>query len=186
MPKLHIRWMLRTDLPQVLSIEQKSFGHPWSEEEFRQNLRKREAIGMVAETKDEKGASKILGYVCYEIHSNHISLTNLAVDPEYRRQGVGSEIVDKMVQKLESHRRQKLTAAIGEKNLDAQLFFRDHDFKATRVAKSYYQDTGEDAFVMERYHSRLNTDEILADISYVNRIKNYSDPGAGDKRGNAR
>ncbi|MEM1305855.1 MAG: ribosomal-protein-alanine N-acetyltransferase RimI, partial [Planctomycetota bacterium] len=50
-PKLrvHIRWMIRRDMQEVLGIEQESFEFPWLEEDFIRCLRQRNCIGMVAE-----------------------------------------------------------------------------------------------------------------------------------------
>ena len=49
---VHIRWMIRRDMPEVLSIENESFEFPWSEEDFIRCLRQRNCIGMVAEHHD--------------------------------------------------------------------------------------------------------------------------------------
>ena len=47
--RVHIRWMIRRDMPEVLAIEHASFEFPWCEEEFLRVLRQRNCIGMVAE-----------------------------------------------------------------------------------------------------------------------------------------
>ena len=47
--RVHIRWMIRRDMPEVLAIEHASFEYPWCEEEFLRVLRQRNCIGMVAE-----------------------------------------------------------------------------------------------------------------------------------------
>jgi len=44
---VHIRWMIRRDMPEVLDIESGSFEFPWSEEDFIRCLRQRNCIGMV-------------------------------------------------------------------------------------------------------------------------------------------
>ena len=50
--RVHIRWMIRRDMPEVLDIERDSFEFPWSEEDFMRCLRQRNCIGMVAERGD--------------------------------------------------------------------------------------------------------------------------------------
>ena len=59
---VHIRWMIRRDMPEVLEIEQSSFEFPWTEEDFIRCLRQRNCIGMVAEY-DEK----VVGFMIYEL-----------------------------------------------------------------------------------------------------------------------
>ena len=45
--EVHIRWMIRRDMPGVLEIEKLSFEYPWTEEDFIRCLRRRNCIGMV-------------------------------------------------------------------------------------------------------------------------------------------
>ena len=79
-------------------------------------------------------------------------------------------MVKKLVNKLSTHRRQKITLAVRERNLPAQVFFRSHEFKATRVLRCYYEDSGEDAFQMEYRVGDEFEDEIDGP---VNRIAQY-------------
>ncbi len=142
--RTHIRWMIRRDMPFILAIEQASFGSPWLEEDFLRCLRQRNCIGMVAELGDE-----VLGYMIYELHKHKLQILNFAVCPRHRRQGIGSHMLRKLCSKLTSHRRTRITLELRETNLEAQLFFRARRFMATAVLRSFYEDTGEDAFVMQ-------------------------------------
>ena len=142
--RVHIRWMIRRDMPEVLQAERQSFEYAWTEDDFLRCLRQRNCIGMVAEHDD-----RIVGFMIYELHKNRLHVLNFAVAPAYRRCGVGAQMVSKLVGKLSSHRRSKITLAVRERNLAAQVFFRSQDFKATRVLRNYYEDSGEDAFQME-------------------------------------
>ena len=46
---VHVRWMIRRDMPEALNAEQEAFEFPWSEEDFTRCLRQRNCIGMVAD-----------------------------------------------------------------------------------------------------------------------------------------
>lgn len=140
---IHIRWMIRRDMPSVLSIEDKSFEFPWSEEEFIRCLRQRDCIGMVAEIGDQ-----IAGFMIYELHKSRIHLLSCAVHPDFKRQGVGRSMIDKLISKLAYQRRNRIALEVRETNLIAQLFFRSLGFKASSVLKSFYEDTTEDAYLM--------------------------------------
>jgi len=60
--------------------------------------------------------------------------------------------------------------AVRERNLSAQLFFRAQGFRAVRVLRSYYEDSGEDAFLRQDRRA----DEAGADLEEgVNRIAQY-------------
>ena len=92
---LHIRWLIRRDLAEVLRIEQNGFEHFWSEEDFRKCLRQRNCIGMVAEY-DER----VVGFMIYELHKNQLHVLNFAVRPDARRRCVGKQMLQKLVGKL--------------------------------------------------------------------------------------
>ena len=85
--RVHIRWMIRRDMPEVLQTEQHSFEFPWTEEDFLRCLRQRNCIGMVAEQ-----GEKVVGFMIYELHKNKLHILNFAVHPGFRRAGVGSTL----------------------------------------------------------------------------------------------
>ena len=72
--RIHIRWMIRRDMAEVLAIEAESFEFPWSEEDFIRCLRQRNCIGMVAELDDH-----VVGFMIYELHKNRLHVLNFAV-----------------------------------------------------------------------------------------------------------
>jgi ribosomal-protein-alanine N-acetyltransferase len=163
---IHIRWMIRRDMPEVMRTERASFEYAWTEDDFLRCLRQRNCIGMVAEENDH-----VAGFMIYELHKTRLNVLNFAVHPSVRRMGIGGLLIAKLEYKLISHHRQKITLAVRERNLAAQMFFRRHGFQATRLLRNYYEDSGEDAYFMEfRAPSVQSYDEIA---STVNRIANY-------------
>jgi ribosomal-protein-alanine N-acetyltransferase len=165
--RVHIRWMIRRDMPEVLVAEQASFEYAWTEEDFLRCLRQRNCIGMVAEQ-----GEKVVGFMIYELHKAKLHILNFAVSPTFRRLGVGGQMVAKLISKLSSHRRTRITLEVRETNLPAQLFFRAQGFKAVRVLRAYYEDSGEDAFQMQY---RLADDTGEDNEEAVNRIAQYEE-----------
>ena len=159
--RVHIRWMIRRDMPEVLAIEHASFEFPWCEEEFLRVLRQRNCIGMVAEY-----GERVVGFMIYELHKNKLHVLDFATHPEFRRQGVGHQMIGKLVGKLSSHRRTRIALYVRETNLASQLFYRVQGFRAVEVAREHYQDTGEDAFVMQY----LFDESVLDEPILTNRI----------------
>lgn len=166
--RVHIRWMIRRDMPEVLEIEQASLEYPWSDDDFLRCLRQRNCIGMVAEH-----GEKDVGFMIYELHKFKLHLLNFAVHPQWRRRGVGAQMVAKLVGKLSNHRRTRITLEMRETNLDAQKFFRSQGFRAARVLSKFFEDSGEDAFVME-YRFAGDPDDLYAETP-ANRIAQYLD-----------
>lgn len=145
--QVHIRWMIRRDTPAVLNIEAASFENPWSEDESIRTLRNREVIGMVAELADE-----VVGVMIYELHKNRLHLIKFAVAPQARRQGIGSTMIEKLVSKLSHDRRNRIMLEVSESNLAALLFFKSQGFRAIKILRDYYEDTTEDAYLMQYRH----------------------------------
>jgi ribosomal-protein-alanine N-acetyltransferase len=142
--RVHIRWLIRRDMPEVLAIEAQSFEYPWSDADFIRSLRQRNCIGMVAEHED-----RVVGFMIYELHKSRIHVLNFAVAEDCRRRGVGSQMIAKLCGKLSVQRRSRIVLAVRETNLAAQLFFRENGFRAVSVLRCYYADTPEDAYMMQ-------------------------------------
>src|SRR3954469_24607477 len=117
--RVHIRWMIRRDMAEVLEIERGAFEFPWFEEEYIRCLRQRNCIGMVAEH-----GERVIGFMIYELHKTRLHLLNLAVAKQFRRRGTGEQMMAKLTGKLSSQRRTRILLEVRETNLDAQLFFR--------------------------------------------------------------
>lgn len=140
---VQIRWLIRRDMADVLRIEQQSFDHPWSEEDFLCCLRQRNCIGMVAEHEHD-----IVGFMIYELHKSRLHILNFAVDRDFRRRSVGTQMVLRLIDKLSQQRRHEILLEVRERNLDGQLFFRKLGFRAISILRAHYDDTEEDAYLM--------------------------------------
>jgi ribosomal-protein-alanine N-acetyltransferase len=108
----------------------------------------------------------------YELHKAKLHILNFAVHPSFRRHGVGAQMVAKLISKLSSHRRTRITLEVRETNLPAQLFFRHEGFKALKVLRSFYEDSGEDAYLLQY---RLADDAGDDFEESVNRIAQYEE-----------
>jgi len=142
--RVHIRWMIRRDMTEVLDIERESFEFPWYEEDFIRCLRQRNCIGMVAEH-----GERVVGFMIYELHKTRLHILNFAVAEGFRHRDVGRQMAEKLISKLSSQRRTQISLEVRETNLTAQLFFKQLGFRATSVLRSYYEDSPEDAYLMK-------------------------------------
>ena len=142
--RVYIRWMIRRDMAEVLDIESAVFQWPWQEDDFIRCLRQRNCIGMVAEHED-----RILGFMVYKLHKTRLHVLNFAMHPARQRRGIGRQMVEKLKNKLSMERRNRLMLEVRESNLDAQLFFRAQGFRCANVLRDFYDDTDEDAYLMQ-------------------------------------
>lgn len=143
--RVHIRSMIRRDMPEILAIDAESFEHPWTEEDFIRCQHQRNCNCAVAEYEEQ-----VVGYMLYEVHKARIHVLNFAVSPACRRRGVGAQMVGKLLSKLTPNGRRRIRLEISGANLEAQLFFQTHGFRAVRVLHGHYgQRSDEDAYVLE-------------------------------------
>ena len=140
---IHIRWLIRRDLDRVLAIERASFAAPWNIGDFYAVLKSRTTIGVVAES-----SGLVVGYAVYDMRPDRIELINLAVAPDYRLRWIGKQLVRRLIDRLRG-RRNLIRARVSERNLGAQLFFRDQGFVATGIEREPYGEPDHDAYVMD-------------------------------------
>lgn len=131
---VHVRWMIRRDMPYMLDIDRQSFAQPWSEDALLKQLRNRRVIAMVAEVDEITG-----GFFVYEHSGPQITIHRFAVDPKFRRMGVGKRLVAKLVSKL-GPQRSRLVIDVRESNLPAQLFFASQGFRCTAIVEGPWDD----------------------------------------------
>lgn len=161
---VQIRWMIRRDETEVINIERASFEYPWTAEDLLDVLRQRNCIGMVAEHDLD-----VVGYMVYELHKRKLHLLNFAVHPDYRRLGVGTQMVQKMIGKLSTQRRRDITLHVRESNLAGQLFFQSQGFYAVDIIRDFYEECDESAYAL-----RYRVDEDSPRHAHINRITKYT------------
>lgn len=142
--KVHIRYMIRRDMPEVLEIEHGSYEFPWSEEDFVRYMRQRNVIGMVAEHDDQ-----IVGFMIYELHKKRVHPLSVAVHPDWRRRNIGTALIDQLKAKSCKERRHKIVMEVRETNLTGQLFLKSVSFRAVAVVPGGWDFTADDAYVMK-------------------------------------
>lgn len=134
--KINIRPFKPSDLKGVMKVEKASFPSPWEEKDFQRAMKDHKNVGMVAEVQDE-----IVGYLIYRLEKDECTITSIAVLPQLRRKGIGKALFNKLLlMSSKPHRSIELTAS--DANLEAHLFFKHLNFKATAVLHNFY-DSGD-------------------------------------------
>ena len=107
----------------------------------------------------------------YGLEKKKIRILNLAVDPEFRRQGVGTFMAKKLINKLSPEKRKDIITIVRETNLPAQLFFKNQRFRATEILRNHYERSDEDGYVM--VYSLFDISNNLNQYRPRNRISRY-------------
>jgi ribosomal-protein-alanine N-acetyltransferase len=143
--KTNIRWMIRRDLNEVVEIEKSSFKFPWGIENFTSQLKKRNIIGMVS---TDAQTDEILGYMVYGLYSDHLHLISFAVKEKYRRLRIGTEMIEKLIRKLNPKRRTSIRSHVRVDNFEALKFCREAGFRITSYEESYFKEYDIDAYAI--------------------------------------
>ena len=111
----------------------------------------------------------VVGFMIYELHKSRLHVLNFSVASAMRRRGVGSQMVAKLISKLSHERRTRILLEVRETNLAAQLFFRALGYRAVSVLREFYEDTPEDAYIME-YQYQASQEEKIFPINRIARL----------------
>ena len=141
--KVVIELMNFDDIKNVIEVENKSFTIPWHEESFIQELSNNLALYLVA-----KIEGRAVGYVGVWKILNEGHITNVAVHPEYRNQGIGRALVSELLLLCMKDGIDAFTLEVRKSNLTAQKLYKDLGFVETGIRKRYYSDNNEDAVIM--------------------------------------
>jgi len=136
-----VRRLAYSDLPAVVSIERRSFPAPWSLAMFVLELSKPAGICLAATRGGE-----LQGYLVCSRYDRVWHLMNVAVAPEWRRRGVASGLVGRLI--AETGGALPVTLEVRVSNRDAIAMYEKLGFRSAGVRPRYYQDNGEDALIM--------------------------------------
>lgn len=135
--------MTAADIENVIAIERASFQFPWSTRFFLDELQVDCARSILAEVD-----GRIVGYVLFWFLPEEVDIHNIAVHPDFRRQGIRRLLLEQVVDSARRQERLRVTLDVRFSNAPAQNLYRSFGFVIRGLRKGYYSDNGEDALVM--------------------------------------
>ena len=151
------RAMRAADVVRIAELERICFRSPWSETSIRGELRNKLAHYQVVES---DGA--IIAYAGMWVFLGEAHITNVAVDPEYRRQGIGRALMLHMMKTALSYNASAMTLEVREHNEAAKSLYFQLGFEKAGVRKGYYSDTGEAAWILWQHDISAMVDSEAA------------------------
>lgn len=136
------------DLSEIETIEKNSFSVPWSEGSFREELVRPFSYLYVAKP-DNGRLLPVLGYVCFWILFGELHLLNLAVHSDYRRKGIGRNLLEFALNMGETAGVEMAALEVRPSNTAAVNLYEQAGFVEVGRRRGYYSDTHEDAIIME-------------------------------------
>jgi len=139
-----IEQMRLDDLPEVLEIEKASFRTPWPPHAYRTELEtNRLATYLVARI---EGRVVAFGGMWIMVDEAHI--TTFAVDPGWRRQGIGERLLIAMLDIAIARGAREATLEVRLSNMAARRLYEKYGLRPVGVRPRYYSDDQEDALIM--------------------------------------
>jgi ribosomal-protein-alanine N-acetyltransferase len=138
--------MTTADLVRIDTLEQQIIPDSWPRESFEDHLEELRAGGVVALSGDI-----IVGYACYSNSEGQLHLTNLAVDPSYRRKSVANGLLDHILGLAREQECELIFLEVRTSNEMARQFYESTGFSVIDTCDGYYDDPAEDALVMSRW-----------------------------------
>jgi len=132
------------DLDQVIKIENTVFPNPWPRYFFESDLVSDQAIKLSA-----VDGCRVIGYAMATVAGPELHITNVAVDPEYQRQKIGTRLVHKLEEKGKESGCLEAYLEVRVSNKVAQMLYENLGYEIAYTRRYYYLD-GEDAYIMKR------------------------------------
>lgn len=129
-------------LNAVAALETVCFASPWTREGLAEELSNPQAHFLVAEADGETA-----GYIGVQEICGEGYVTNVAVLPEYRRQGIGERLVREAVRGAETRGCSFLSLEVRVGNETAIRLYERLGFRAQGRRKNFYRDPTEDAYI---------------------------------------
>ncbi len=134
-------------IPQIEALERQCFSMPWTAE-LLQSQMKGSQHEFIAAVSPE---GNVLGYVgmMYVLDEGYIS--NVAVSPEHRRQGIADKLIDRLCKICEGLSLSFVTLEVRAGNAPAIALYEKHGFRRVGLRKNYYERPKEDALLMTKF-----------------------------------
>lgn len=143
MHELEILDMTMNDFSQIEPIFNTEFDDFWEPINLKSELNNENSKYIVAK---QNGAIVGFAGIWYSVDDAHI--TNIVVHKNYRHLGIGSKLLEKLIDLAKS--KGSLTLEVNTSNTNAEKLYLKYGFKTLGIRKKYYNNT-DDAYIMTLY-----------------------------------
>ena len=146
--RMHVRIvpMNADHLDEVAELERICFSTPWSRNMLAEELDNMLSAFLVA----LDDADRVVGYAGVQVILDEGYITNIAVRPECRRQGVAAKLLQVFLDFAKANKLSFLTLEVRASNYDAITLYGSRGFRSVGRRKNYYEHPREDAIIMTR------------------------------------
>lgn len=132
-------------VPQVARLEKLCFADPWSEMSIASELQNLWAYWLVAVQDD-----MVVGYIGSQSTIDETDVMNVAVHPDWRRQGIAEQLIENLIEELKKRGSHALMLEVRASNAPAISLYEKMGFRQVGLRKNYYRNPKEDALILRK------------------------------------
>ena len=137
--------MTAAHIAQVAALEKLCFSDPWSENSIGSELNNKLSLWLVA-----LDGENLAGYIGSQSVCGESDMMNVAVSPDYRRQGIGEKLVEELALQLKAAGNECLTLEVRVSNAPAIALYEKLGFAQVGRRPNYYRNPKEDALILKK------------------------------------
>ena len=137
--------MTQCHIPQIAELEKLCFHDPWSENSITSELDNKLSCWLVALDKDQ-----VVGYVGSQTVLGETDMMNIAIHPDYRKQGIASALINALIETLKERGSHSLMLEVRSSNEPAKSLYFKIGFESVGIRRNYYRNPKEDALILRK------------------------------------
>ena len=142
---MEIMNMTDVHVASIAELEKLCFSDPWSENSVASELKNPLSLWLVAMEED-----RLAGYIGSQSVEGEADVMNVAVHPDFRRQGIAELLCNALVNHLRQNQIHCLTLEVRASNAPAIALYEKLDFVLVGRRPNYYRHPKEDALIMRK------------------------------------
>jgi ribosomal-protein-alanine N-acetyltransferase len=142
---IQLQRMAEAHVSQIAELEKLCFSAPWSRNSVASELNNPLSLWLVATDGDT-----VAGYIGSQSVMGEADMMNVAVHPDYRRKGIGKQLVEALVASLKDNGVYSLTLEVRASNEPAISLYDQLGFAQVGRRPNYYRDPREDALILRK------------------------------------
>lgn len=133
-------------IEKIEALEKLCFSVPWTRQQLISQLPDNMHVFLAAVSGEE-----VLGYVGMMFVLDEGYISNVAVSPSLRRQGIADALIDELLSRAKMLELSFVTLEVRDSNQSARALYEKHGFTEVGLRKNYYNFPTEDAILMTSF-----------------------------------
>ena len=142
---MRIENMTASHVPEIAALEKLCFSDPWSEKSIASELDNPLSCWLVS-----LEGETVTGYVGSQTVLDETDMMNIAVRPDFRRQGIARALIEALTVQLKKRGSRALMLEVRSSNASARMLYEKLGFVQVGIRRNYYHNPREDALILRK------------------------------------